>query len=65
MKMYTIIWGSGDAGENGLWYEGENGLCYVASAWALRQVGLDHIRMISWSQKALASAAKKIEKYFA
>lgn len=64
--MYTIIWGSGDAEENGLFWQEKNGLCrYIASAWALRQVRLDYIRMMHWSQAALANAARKVEKYFA
>ena len=59
MEQYEILYGSGDASYNGLWL-GER---QIASYSLLDKLGYDSLRMIHWSQEALAAVARRVEKY--
>ena len=56
MKEYYVLWGSGDAATNGL-YHGDT---MIADWWTLRKHGYDYMRIMHWSQKALARIAQEV-----
>jgi hypothetical protein len=56
MKGYWILWGSPDAATNGLYYDDN----IIADWWTLRKHGYDYMRIMHWSQKALARVAQEV-----
>jgi hypothetical protein len=57
-EKLEVIWGSGDAGANGL-YRGDK---MIACAATLRDCGYDPMRLVRWSQKALVEVVKVLER---
>jgi hypothetical protein len=57
-EKLEVIWGSGDAGANGL-YRGDK---MIACAATLRDCGYNLMRLVHWSQKALMEVVRVLER---
>ena len=58
---FQVIWGSGDAGENGI-FDRETGR-QVVSPYTLRKMGLSSAIICTWDDKAIERLVKRVLGY--